>query len=212
MSEKEILEKLKQALYSYSSKETEKVAQETLEKGIDPMNAINALTEAVRQIGERYGRMELFLGQLIKAGDAMKAGMNVLVPNIPLDKKPKTRKVVIGTVKGDIHSIGKKMVCAMIMAEGFEIYDIGEDVPTKKFIEMAEEVGADIIATSALLTSTMPYQKELIEFLKAKGLRDKYKIMVGGSPTSKAWAEEIGADAWAIDAVKAAKEAKRILE
>ena len=212
MSEKEILEKLKQALYSYSSKETEKVAQETLEKGIDPMNAINALTEAVRQIGERYGRMELFLGQLIKAGDAMKAGMNVLVPNIPLDKKPKPRKVVIGTVKGDIHSIGKKMVCAMIMAEGFEIYDIGEDVPTKKFIEMAEEVGADIIATSALLTSTMPYQKELIEFLKAKGLRDKYKIMVGGSPTSKAWAEEIGADAWAIDAVKAAKEAKRILE
>ena len=140
MSEKEILEKLKQALYSYSSKETEKVAQETLEKGIDPMNAINALTEAVRQIGERYGRMELFLGQLIKAGDAMKAGMNVLVPNIPLDTKPKSRKVVIGTVKGDIHSIGKKMVCAMIMAEGFEIYDIGEDVPTKKFIEMAGRV------------------------------------------------------------------------
>lgn len=211
MSETENLEKLKQALSSYSPEETERVAKDIIEKGVDPLKAVNALTEAVRTVGDKYGRMEIFLAQLIKAGEAMKAGMKVLIPHVPLDKKPKTRKVVIGTVKGDIHDIGKMIVSSMIMAEGFEIHDIGEDAPPSKFFEEAEKIGADIVAASALMTTTRPILKDIIEYFETLGVRNKYKILVGGGTVSAEFAENIGADGYGKDAVDAAKVANKLI-
>jgi len=150
------------------------------------------------------------LPELILSAEAMKVATDILNAALPQGAK-KRGKVVMGTAQGDIHDIGKSMVVSFLQANGFEVYDIGRDVETQKFIDKAQEVDADIIGMSALLTTTMSGQKALIEELKKAGLRDRFKVMVGGAPATQRWADRIGADAYGVDAADAAEKAMKLL-
>jgi trimethylamine corrinoid protein len=141
----------------------------------------------------------------------MRIATEIINAAIPAGKQQKKGKIIIGTVEGDIHDIGKTIVVSLLKANGFEVYDLGRDIPTEKFLEKADEVGADIIGTSALLTTTMEGQKKLELALKKAGLKGKYKTMVGGAPVTQRWADRIGADAYAEDAGEAVKKAKQLL-
>jgi dimethylamine corrinoid protein len=163
----------------------------------------------ITKVGDLFDRGELFLPELIMAAEAMKAGTAICQAEIPEAEVKTAKKVVIGTVEGDIHDIGKSIVVSFLLANGFEVYDLGRDVPPDKFIEKATELKADVIGMSALLTTTMEGQKVIIAELKKSGLRDKVKTIVGGAPTSQGWANRIGADAYgenAVDAVRKIKE------
>jgi len=186
--------------------------ENALSKGLSPLEVIDFLSDCMREIGDKFARLELFLTDLMMAGDVMKAALEILLPKIPKDKALSKGRIVIGTVKGDIHEIGKNIVAAMLTASGFEVYDLGKDVPPSRFLEEAEKVNANIIGASALMTTTMPALKDLIDYVKAKGLRSKYKIIVGGGPVTKEYAEEIGADAYAENAVEAVKTIKNLIE
>jgi len=190
-----------------------KIVQEGIEKNVDPLELIEkALIPGIREVGEKFERMELFLTGMMLSADAMKAGMNLLLPRIPKDKIPKRGTVVVGTVKGDIHEIGKNVLSALLIANGFDVHDLGSDIPASAFVRKAEEVNADIIAASALMTTTLPSQKDIIDYLESTGKRDKYLVLVGGGPASAEWAEEIGADGYAETAVEGASLATKKLQ
>jgi len=190
------------------------LARQALGKGIDPLEAINqGFTPGMDVVGELYSSGEYFLPDLILGGEAMKAALAVLEP--ALQAAGQERKVlgtvVLGTVKGDIHEIGKALVGSMLSANGFLVHDVGIDVEADEFVAQAREHNADIVALSALLTTTMLHQREVIEHLAEAGLRERVKVMVGGSPVTQAWADEIGADGFAEDAASAAVVAKRLM-
>jgi trimethylamine corrinoid protein len=168
----------------------------------------------VRDIGDKFSRLELFLSDLMGAGLAMKEAIEVLKPSIASKDAAQLRraKIVLGTVTGDIHDIGKTVVGAMLTAAGFDVTDLGIDVPTSAFVEKAKEINADMIAASALMSTTMPYQSDLIRVLREVDLRGRFKVMIGGGATSQAWATEIEADGYAPDAVQAAKMAEKLLQ
>ncbi len=187
-------------------------AKQVIEKGIDPVEAIEkGLSKGAIAVGEKFDKMEIFLTGLMMAADAMKAGMDVLLPHISKEKVVKKGTVVSGTVKGDIHDIGKNILVALLRANGFDVYDLGVDVSTSKFIEEAEKVKADIITLSALMSSTIGGQKDVIDYLKETGKREKFIVMVGGGPTTREWVEEIGADGWAETATEAIKLASELI-
>ncbi len=164
-------------------------------------------------MGERFQRLEAFLPELIQAGDAMKACVTVFQQHIKPERMAEISrgKVVIGTVFGDIHDIGKNLVATMLSASGFEVHDLGINVPVKRFIEESDKVGAKAIALSALLTQTSYYQKQVIDYLRDAGMREKYYVVVGGAPISPEWAAEIGADGYARTAVGSAQLLKRLV-
>ncbi|MDH3883457.1 MAG: cobalamin-dependent protein, partial [Desulfobacterales bacterium] len=185
-----------QAVESGNTSEAENITRKLLDEGKEPLEMIAALTETMNKLGELFARLEIFLPQLILAGEALKAVVDILRPKIMEDGEmgaPKG-KVVIGVVKGDLHEIGKNIVKLMLETNGFEVKDLGYDVDSLTFIKEAEAMGADIIGASSLMTTTMPGQKEIIELLKDKGIRDQYKVVIGGAPTGKEWADQIGAD------------------
>jgi corrinoid protein of di/trimethylamine methyltransferase len=165
------------------------------------------------QVGELYSTGEYFLPDLILGGEAMKAALEVLEPALKAagQERQVLGTVVLGTVKGDIHEIGKSLVGSMLSANGFEVYDIGIDVESSEFVAQARSTGADIVALSALLTTTMLHQREVIDHLAEAGVRDQVKVMVGGSPVTQAWADQIGADGFAEDAAGAVVVAKRLM-
>jgi len=177
---------------------------EVIEKGYVP---------GLQKVGELWEQGDYFLPELISSAEAMKAAMAVLEPELDRNKIVARTggKVVIGTVEGDIHDIGKNLVASMLQAGGFEVFDLGADVKLERFVEKAEIVGAEIICLSALLTTTMTNQRRLIGLLRDKGLRDKYKVLVGGAPASRKWADEIGADGYAENAVAAVKLARTMI-
>jgi len=177
-------------------------ATEILDRGLLP---------GMEMIGEQFEKGEAFLPELLMAGDAMKAAIVLLRPELSRSKAPPTGKYVIGTVEGDAHDIGKNLVKMMLEQNGWEMSDLGTDVPTEKFCSVIEEGNFDILGLSALLTITMPVMDEVIKALKAAGLRDKVKIMVGGAPVTQSFADQIGADAYAKDAVEAARKAKSLI-
>lgn len=209
----DILNRLKEAVINYDVDETVKVAQEVIETGFDPLKAIEeGLAAGLQVIGDKFGRGEIFLPMLMISAEATKKALAILEPAVANGKSRKVLgKVVIGTVEGDIHDIGKSIVAAMLTANGFEVHDVGCDVPTSKFIEKVKEVNPDIIGMSALLTTTMPKMTEVINALKKEGLREKVKVMVGGAPVSAAWAEQIGADTYGEDAMAAVDVVKKLL-
>jgi len=194
-----------QAVESGNTADAQDIARKYLDEGKDPLEMIAALTETMNKLGELFARLEIFLPQLILAGEALTASVDILRPKIMEagEQGAPKGKVVIGVVKGDLHEIGKNIVKLMLDTNGFEVKDLGYDVDSITFIKEAEAMGADIIGASSLMTTTMPGQKEIIELLKAKGIRDRYKVVIGGAPTGKEWADQIGADLWCEDATSA---------
>lgn len=210
-----IITNLKKVVVEGDVEKAKEFTEKALDLGIDPLKAISeGLAEGAKEVGDKFSKGEAFLADLIMAGEAMKAGISILLPKIREERKERKTlgKVIIGTVRGDIHSIGKDIVATLLEAEGFEVINMGEDVPTERFIESVKQSKPHILGLSSLLTATMPMQKEVIDALKKEGLRDHVKVLIGGGPTTSKWAKEIGADGWAGDAVSAVKLARDIIK
>jgi corrinoid protein of di/trimethylamine methyltransferase len=208
----EILEKLTQAVVDGEPEDAEDLAKQALAEGLDPLDCINkGLTPGIDRVGELFATGEYFLPDLIIGGDAMKAALAILEPALAGNQERQILgKVVLGTVEGDLHEIGKTLVGTMLTANGFQVTDIGIDQPATEFVRAVKDTGATLVGASALLTTTMLHQKEVIEALKEAGLRDTVKVMVGGAPVTESWAEQIGADGFAEDAISAVTLAKRL--
>ena len=204
----ELLRSMNDAIVAGDKAGAVALAADAVRSGADLLEVIEkGYVPGLQKVGELWEQGDYFLPELISSAEAMKAAMAVLEPELDR-KKIEARtggKVVIGTVEGDIHDIGKNLVASMLQAGGFEVFDLGADVKLERFVEKAEAVGAQIICLSALLTTTMTNQKRLIGLLRDRGLRDKYKVLVGGAPASLKWADEIGADGYAENAVAAVK-------
>jgi len=191
------------------------LAQRVLEESIDPLPAIErGYARGLQLVGDRFEKGEIWLPELIMSAEIMKKVMKILEPEITRrgEKRHSLGRIVLGTARGDIHDIGKNIVLALLSAAGFEVYDLGKDVPVEQFINKVKETKAHIVASSSLLTTTMPVQRDIVKALLEEGLRKKVKVMVGGAPVSEDWAREIGADAYGENAVEAVKKAKEILE
>lgn len=208
-------ESMKKAILEWDEDGLKKICQSTIEnKEATPAEIIKSIGKIMQFVGKRFEHEEIFLPELVGSANTVKAVIDeVLDPAIKaIGEERETRgKIVIGTVETDVHSIGKDLVGSFLFSNGFEVYNLGEEVPAVKFIEKAEEVGAQVIALSSLLTMSMDFQRQLIQELEDRGLRNKYKVIVGGSPTSEEWAEQIGADGWADDAIEAVSLIKKLL-
>ncbi len=192
--------------------QVKELVQKALDEGVDPKKILDeGLLLGMSIIGGKFKKNEVFVPEVMIAARAMNAGMSVLEPVLVSVGNKSLGKVVIGTVKGDLHDIGKNLVGMMIKGAGLEVVDIGVDVSATKFIDSAEEQQADIICMSALLTTTMPRMKEVIEELNNRGLRDKYIVLVGGAPVTEEYAKQIGADGYTPDASTAAEKAKELV-
>ena len=208
------IEKLYEAVLNYEIEKAEQIATEAVEAGVNPLEAIEkGLAAGIREVGDRFHRFEIFLPHLVLASDAVTAAMNVLIKAIPEDQLGAVQRgrIIVGTVEGDLHDLGKNVVVMMLKAAGFEVYDLGKDVKTDTLVERAQELKADVIAVSSLMTTTRPYQRELVEELERLGLRDRFKVIVGGGPVTQEWANDIGADGYGRNALEAVAEANRLL-
>jgi corrinoid protein of di/trimethylamine methyltransferase len=210
----ELFQKMAQSILDGDSDIAIALAKQAVETGIDPLDAISkGFVLGVNQVGENFASGQAFLPELVMAGEAMKAAVATLEPE--MQKRGTTRqvfgKVVLATVEGDIHEIGKTLVGTMLSASGFQVYDLGVDVPSARIIEKVKEVDADLVGLSALLTTTMVKQKEVIEELDKLGLRKKVKVMVGGAPVTRDWVQRIEADGYSEDAIGAVGLAKKLV-
>lgn len=210
----EMYGKLAQAVIDGEPEDAEQLAKEALAQGLDPLECVNnGLTTGIQKVGELFASGEYFLPELIIGAEAMKQALAVLEPAMVGDQSREVvGRVVLGTVEGDMHEIGKTLVGTMLIANGFQVYDIGVDKNAEEFINTIKENDADIVGASALLTTTMLQQKKLIEKLAEAGLRDKVKVMVGGAPVTESFASEIGADGYAEDAISAVDLAFRLID
>lgn len=209
-----IFNELAEAVISGDEERAKSAARKAIEMGIDPLKAINeGLMKGMRQVSEDFNNLKIYLPEVMLAAEALKAALSILEPKV-LEKKltQEKKKVVIGTIQGDIHDIGKNIVALLLKANGFEVYDLGRDVPVDEFIKKAEEVNADIIAASTLLSTSMPYMEDLIKMLNERKLRDKYIVMVGGGPVTREWAKSIGADGYGEDGEEAVRVAKELIK
>ena len=204
------IQEISEFLQKGRAKNVKALVQEALDEGLDPKEILNeGLLSGMMIIGAKFKNNEVFVPEVLVAARAMNAGLTVLEPKLVEVGNETVGKAVIGTVQGDLHDIGKNLVVMMLKGAGFEIHDIGVDVEPAVFIDKAEEVGADVICMSALLTTTMPKMQDCIDQLNEKGLRDKYIVMVGGAPVNDSFAEQIGADYYTPDAATAAEVAKK---
>jgi len=208
-----ILENLKKAVVEFNLEGAADLARQAMEEKVDPLEALNALTAGIREVGDGYGRGDYFLPELVGAADAMQAAVPIIEEEIKKSGSVKQSigKVVIGTVSGDIHTIGKGMVTSLLIARGFEVHDIGIDVPTEKFIESVEQLEPQILAMSALLSMTAPETKKVIDSLTEAGLRDKVKVMIGGGAITEDYAKAVGADGYSPTAPGAVNLAEKML-
>lgn len=205
----QIINEISEFLQKGRAKNVKNLVTEALEQGLDPKEILNeGLLSGMMIIGGKFKRNEVFVPEVLVAARAMTAGLSILEPKLVEVGNEPVGKAVIGTVKGDLHDIGKNLVVMMLKGAGFEIFDMGVDVDADTFINKAEEVGADVICMSALLTTTMPYMKDVVDTLNERGLRDKYVVMIGGAPVTEAFAEQVGADYYTADAPSAAEAAK----
>jgi len=210
----ELTKTLVQTVIDGDSDKAKKGAEEFVGRNGDIDLALKKLTAEMRVVGDKFDRLEIFLPEMMASADAMKAIMGIFLPKLKESKGAEAEKgkIIIGTVAGDQHEIGKDIVSVMLEIFGFTVYNMGTDVDPLEFIKKAEELGADGIAMSSLMTTTMPGQKEVIDIMNEKGVRDKYFVIVGGAPVTPEWAEEIGADGYSDNAAGAVKLATRLVE
>ena len=205
-----IIQEMSEFLQKGRAKNVKALVQQALDEGIDPKEILNeGLLSGMMIIGAKFKNNEVFVPEVLVAARAMNAGLSVLEPKLVEVGNEPVGKAVIGTVQGDLHDIGKNLVVMMLKGAGFEIYDLGVDVQPSVFIDKAEEVGADVICMTALLTTTMPKMQDCIDQLNEKGLRSKYIVMIGGAPVNDSFAQQIGADYYTPDAATAAEVAKQ---
>ena len=211
-SKEELLEKLSECVVEMEDEEVVDVANEYVESGYPALDGImEGLVDGMNKASDLYDEEEYFVTDLLLCSGAMYSGIDILKPHLPVEEnKGEKLKIVIGVVEGDTHDIGKNLVKIMLDTAGFEMYDLGRDVPLDNFVDKAIEVGASLICMSTLMTTTMDGMRIVIEKLKEKGIRDNVKVMVGGSPISQKYANEIGADGYSANAVGAVKLAKRL--
>jgi len=203
MRKQEVLAKLRDAVVNLDIDGVKRAAKEAIDAGVTPYEAImEGMAKGMEIVGQKYEAGEYFLAELIMAGETMKEGLSVLQPYMKTGDMKHIGKVVIGTVEGDLHDIGKNVVITLLTASGFEVIDLGVDVPAEKFVEAVKQYKPDIVAMSALLTTTMVNMAKVIKALEQAGLRDKVKIIVGGAPLTEEYAKQIGADAYGRDAVE----------
>jgi methylmalonyl-CoA mutase cobalamin-binding domain/chain len=212
LSDDELVEQMHDDLYDGLGEEIVESVHILLNRNWTPYDILTkALVEGMRIVGVDFRDGILFVPEVLMSANAMKAGMVLLRPLLAETGAPKVGKMVIGTVKGDIHDIGKNLVCMMMEGAGFEVIDLGINNPVEKYLEAIEEHKPDILGMSALLTTTMPYMKVVIDTLKEKGMRNDYLVLVGGAPLNEAFAEAVGADAYCRDAAVAVETAKALL-
>jgi len=206
------LQELFNAILAGNAESAKQQVQAALDLDLDPSKILNeGMIAAMAEVGERFEKGEYFVPEMLIAARAMQQGLSVLKPHLQQSDLVSQGKVVIGTVKGDLHDIGKNLVSMMLEGAGFELVDLGTDVSSDKFLAAVRESEADVVAMSALLTTTMPNMKTVIEALKEVGLRDKVKVIIGGAPVTESYAQEIGADGYASDASRAVKLTKALL-
>jgi corrinoid protein of di/trimethylamine methyltransferase len=214
MSE-DILSKITASIVEGEPENTVSLTRRALESKLAPLTIINqGLVPGMNIAGEKFAKGEYFLPHLLIAAKGMQGAMELIEPELQAggESLESVGTIVIGTVHGDIHEIGKSLVGTMLSANGFQVYDLGVDVSVTQFLDKALETNADLIGLSALLTTTMVVQRDVIEALEDAGMRDKVKVMVGGAPVNREWAEEIGADGYAEDAMRAVEIARELME
>ena len=210
--EQALLDSLKEAIIALDDDQAAAIAEKVVVSGIDPKLAIRyAIADAAIVLGEKFDAGEYFLPHLVMSGDLMDVVTKILERNIPQSETDKKKVIIIATVQADVHSVGKNLVSTMLKSVGFDIVDMGVDVPSATIIAKAKEKNADIIALSSLLTTTMPYQKEVIDDLVSMGIRENFKVMIGGGPVTREYADRIGADGYGRDAIEAVDVAKKLL-
>ncbi len=214
MSTDELYQVMSQSVIDGEPEQAEELARKAVSLDLNPLEVIDhGYTHGMNVLGDLFARGEVFLPHLVMGGEAMKAAIAVLEPELARRQQQRQvlGKVVIGTVAGDIHEIGKSLVATMLSANGFQVFDLGVDVPVSTFVEKAAEVEADIVGLSALLTTTMLNQGKVIESFQEAGLREKVKVIVGGAPVSQSWADQVGADGYSENAVGAVALAKELM-
>jgi trimethylamine corrinoid protein len=200
MAEKDILERLKKGVLDMDLEGTKATAEEAVAQKIDPLKCIDqGLSEAMKVISDKFDNAEIYVPQIILSAEAFTAAVDILAPHIKGGYSAKG-KLIVHTVEGDIHDIGKGILRILLQANGYEVLDLGRDVPVGEVVDTAVENKVDFITGSALMTTTMPAQREIIQELKDRGIRDQFKCLFGGAPTSQEWADQIGADGWADNA------------
>ena len=217
MTDNDLIPQITQSVIDGDAGLAKEITLQAIESGVDPLVILNqGLMNGADEVGKRFESGEFFLPELMLAGRALKAAMEVLNPQLAgksLDSNARTSgNVVIATIQTDIHDIGKNIVASMLTAAGFTVTDLGVDVPLKTIVDKAEEVGAQVIALSALLTTSMPYMKDLISLLSGRGLRQKYLVLVGGASVTEDWARDIGADGTARNAAQAVSLVRELLK
>ncbi len=204
MSNSEILKQLFETVMQGSPAGTVEAANKGLAIGLSPLIMIEqGMTPAIKEVGDRFGNGEMFLPEMVSSAEAMEAGLQVLEPHLGQSQGQKKSRVLVGTVQGDIHDIGKNIVIALLKVNGFDVIDIGRDVPSTVFVDKAVDLGAEIIGLSGLLTTSLPMMRDVIQLLEQDGVRDRFKVMIGGGPTSQAYADKIGADGYGETAFSA---------
>jgi len=215
LSHENILQDLSSSVIEGDSAKAEATAKRALERGMDPLLAItDGLNKGMARVGDDFSKLKVYLPEVMMAADAMKAALAILEPAaLKKDSSSlKKRKIVIATIMGDIHDIGKNIVALLMRANGFEVYDMGRDIPIDAMINKALDTQSDIIAASTLLSTSMPYMEDLLKLLKERNLRERFTVMVGGGPVTREWAEEIGADGYGDDGDEAVRVAKELLK
>jgi corrinoid protein of di/trimethylamine methyltransferase len=211
LSEEEIVS----SVLTFDGDKVTEAVKKALKQGQDPVGIVDELTKALRIVGKKFEDGEFFLMHLVAAAEPVQRVIkDILEPEMMKKKEARKSlgKVVLGTVAGDIHDIGKNIVGAMLFAAGFEVYDVGKDIPSEQFVAKAKEVNANLVGASALLSTSLPMQREIVEGVVAAGLRDRVKLMFGGAPVTQEWVKEIGGDGYAENAIEAVNVAKKLLK
>jgi corrinoid protein of di/trimethylamine methyltransferase len=207
------LEMLDKLVEEGETEQSRELAEKLLGEGVEPVTILTALTETMDRVGERFAKLDMFLPEVMMAGEALMGVVEIVRPRLLEKGDMKSRgKVVLGVVRGDLHEIGKNIVKLMLEINGWEVVDLGYDVDPLDFIKEAEKIGADFIGASSLMTTTMPGQGEIVNLLKEKNMRDKYRVVIGGAPTSQEWADRIGVDLYCEDANSAGKMMEKLMK